>query len=108
MSERVSTCAPRMNPLIPVPMDEPSWYHRRVLRSLKKVFQSRWSGGVCVALLADEVSGEEGGGVLIEEAYRIEMLEVLGLNITLRFASVARRLGWEEESWVRRGVGEVV
>lgn len=43
MSERVSTCAPRMNPLTPVPMLDPNWYHLRVLRSLKNVFQSNFS-----------------------------------------------------------------
>jgi len=37
-------------------------------------------------------------------------VEVEGLNTTLRFAFVRgiRRLGWEEESVDRRGVGEVV
>jgi len=71
------------------------------------VFQSRWSG-VCVPVLEVESSGEEGGGVLIEEAYRTETFGVLDLNATLRFARAARRLGWDEESLVRRGVGEVV
>jgi len=30
------------------------------------------------------------------------------LNVTLRFARGTRRLVCEEESWVRRGVGELV
>jgi hypothetical protein len=64
------------------------------LRSLKKVFQSKWSD-VCV-LLAVEVSW--GGGVLIEDACRIEMAGVEGLNVTLRLARGTRRLGLEEES----------
>jgi hypothetical protein len=50
-------------------MEEPSWYHRRVLRSLKKVFQSKWAEGVCVAALV--LSVVEDGVVLIEDAYRI-------------------------------------
>lgn len=54
-----------------------------------------------------EASGEEGGGVLIDEAYRTEIVGAVDLNATLRFARGARRLGWEEESLVRRGVGEV-
>jgi hypothetical protein len=57
-------------------------------------------------LLAEEVSW--GGGVLIEEACRIEMTEAGGLKVTPRLARGTRRLGWEEESDVRRGVGEVV
>jgi hypothetical protein len=108
MSARVKAWAPRTKPPSPVPMEEPSWYHRLVLRSLKKVFQSRWSG-VCV--LAEDASCG-GGGVLIEEACRIEIIdvEVESLNTTLRFAFVrgTRRLGQEEESVDRRGVGEAV
>jgi hypothetical protein len=46
--------------------------------------------------------------VLIEEACRIGTIEVVGLNVTLRLARGTRRLGWEEESEDRRGVGEVV
>jgi hypothetical protein len=65
------------------------------LRSLKKVFQSKWSD-ICV-LLAWGVSWE-GGGVLIEDAVRIEMAEVEGLNVTLRLARGTRRLELEEES----------
>jgi hypothetical protein len=61
-------------------------------------------------VLWDEVSC--GGGVLIEEACRIGIIEVevVGLNMTLRFVLVrgTRRLGWEEESDVRRGGGDVV
>jgi hypothetical protein len=48
-------------------------------------------------LLAVEVSWE-GGGVLIEDACRIEMAEVEGLNVTLRLARGTRRLELEEES----------
>jgi hypothetical protein len=72
---------------------------------LKKVFQSRWSA-VCV--LAVEVSW--GGGVLIEDAWRMEIIDVEGLNTTLRFAFErgTRRLGWEEESVGRIEVGDVV
>jgi hypothetical protein len=72
---------------------------------LKKVFQSRWSA-VCVLVV--EVSW--GGGVLIEDAWRIEIIDVEGLNTTLRFAfeRCTRRLGWEEESVDRRELGDVV
>jgi hypothetical protein len=59
------------------------------------VFQSKWSD-VCV-LLAVEVSWD-GGGVLIEDACRIEMAEVEGLNVTLRLVRGTRRLELEEES----------
>jgi len=59
-------------------------------------------------VVLEELSGEEGGGVEIEDACRMEMIEVVGLNVTWRFANVTRRLGCEEESWVRRGVGAVV
>jgi hypothetical protein len=78
MSERVSTCAPRTKPLIPVPMLDPSWYHRRVLRSLKKVFQSRWSGTVFVFVFVD-VEGGSGEGELREEAERV-VIEAADLN----------------------------
>jgi hypothetical protein len=61
-----------------------------------------------VPVLEVEASGEEGGGVLIEEAYRTEIVGVLGLNVTLRFTRGTRRLGCEEESFVLRGAGEVV
>jgi len=59
-------------------------------------------------VLEVEASAEEGGGVLIEEAYRTEIVGVVDLNVTLRLARGTRRLGWEEESWDLRGVGEVV
>jgi len=109
MSERVRTWAPRMKPLMPVPIEEPSWYHRRVLRSLKKVFQSRWSGVVC-AVVEEEAVSWEGGGVLTEEAYlTIEIeLGVVDLKATFRFTSGTRLLWCCEESLVRRGTGDVV
>lgn len=46
--------------------------------------------------------------MLIEEACRIGMREVVGLKVTLRLARGTRRLGCEEESDVRRGFGDVV
>jgi len=67
-----------MKPLIPVPMLDPSWYHRRVLRSLKKVFQSRWSGTVFVFEFVD-VEGGSGEEELREEAERV-VIEVADLN----------------------------
>ncbi len=72
------------------------------------MFQSRWSEDVCVTVLEEVLSGDRGGGVLIEEAYRMETLGFEGLNVTLRFARGTRRLVCEEESWVRRGAGELV
>lgn len=55
-------------------MDEPSWYHRRVLRSLKNLFQSR-----------TEVEGaeEEDGEALVVDAGRANETWVLG-RCTLR------------------------
>lgn len=105
MSARVRAWAPRTNPPIPVPIEEPSWYHRRVLRSLKNVFQSRWSVGCGLVVVVSW-----GGGVLIEDACRVEIIDVEGLNTTLRLAFVrgTRRLGWEEDSVDRRWGGEVV
>lgn len=48
--------------------------------------------------------------MLIEDAWRMEVIDVEGLNTTLRFAfeSGTRRLGWEEESVGRIEVGDVV
>jgi len=104
MSERVSTCAPRTKPFIPVPMLEPSWYHRRVLRSLKKVFQSRWSGMEFVFEVGDVEEGGSGEGELREDAERV-VIEVADLNWTLRFGIWTRRRG-VVDSW--RGSGEDV
>jgi len=92
MSERVSAWAPPMKPPTPVKIEDPSWYHRRVLRSLKKVFQLRWSGIVA--------SAAEGEGEATVEAKRIEVGD---LNCTFRFGRDTRRLLREVVS-VRRGV----
>lgn len=92
MSERVSTCAPSTKPLIPVPMLEPSWYHLRVLRSLKKVFQSRWSGTEFVFVVGDVEEGGSGEGELREDAERV-VIKVVDLNWTLRFGICTRRRG---------------
>lgn len=72
------------------------------------MFQSRWSGGVWDAVLEVVLSGDVGGGVLIEDAYLLDTVGFEVLNVTLCFARGTRRLGYEEESWVRRGVGELV
>lgn len=83
-------------------MEDPSWYHRRVLRSLKKVFQSRCSGIVWAVVDSgeDDVEGEA-----VEEADLVVIEGVL--NNTLRFARGTRRRE-EEESEDRRGVEELV
>jgi len=36
----------------------------------------------------------------------MEIVEVVGLNVTC-VCERTRRLGWEEESWVRRGGGRL-
>jgi hypothetical protein len=74
-----------------VSIDDPIWYHRRVLRSLKKVFQFRWSGTTGEAV--------EGAEEVIVEVKRME-----GVNCTLRFGRGTRRLLLEIVSEVRRGV----
>jgi hypothetical protein len=81
-----------MKPLIPVPMLEPSWYHRRALRSLKKVFQSRWSGTEFVFVVVDVEEGGSGEEELIEDAERA-VTNVADLNWTLRFGICTRRRG---------------
>jgi hypothetical protein len=81
-----------MKPLIPVPMLEPSWYHRRDLRSLKKVFQSRWSGTEFVLVVVDVEEGGSGEEELIEDAERA-VTNVADLNWTLRFGICTRRRG---------------
>jgi hypothetical protein len=81
-----------MKPLIPVPMLEPSWYHRRALRSLKKVFQSRWSGTEFVFVVVDVEEGGSGEEELIEDAERA-VTNVADFNWTLRFGICTRRRG---------------
>ena len=73
-----------MNPLMPVPMEEPSWYHLRVLRSLKKVFQSRIS-----ELGAEGEDSCEDEELLSEEADRT--IGALLLKLICLFASGTRR-----------------
>jgi hypothetical protein len=62
-----------------VPIDDPNWYHLLVLRSLKKVFQSRWSGAG-----AEDVRGSEAAEELAVDAHRIADAG-LDLKRTLRF-----------------------
>ena len=95
-----------MKPLRPVAIEEPSWYQRRDLRSLKKVFQSRRSGkgeDVCEAVAWEDVTELE-----MEEAQRMAVLRLLDLNKTLRFERGTRRLGVEVGSRVRREGEDVV
>jgi hypothetical protein len=83
-------------------MEEPSWYHLRVLRSLKNVFQFRWADGCAVdveEVVEDVDEGEE------IDAYRTGC--EVGLKLILRFASVTRRLGADEVSFDRSVEGEV-
>jgi hypothetical protein len=84
-------------------MEDPSWYHRRVLRSLKKVFQSRCSAIVWAVVDSGE---EDDEGEAVEEADLVVIEGVL--NNTLRFTRGTRRRGGEEESEDRRGVEELV
>ena len=84
-----------MKPLIPVPMLDPSWYHRRVLRSLKKVFQSKWSGTVFVFVVVDVEDGGPGEGELRKDAERV-VIEVADLNWTFLFGICTRRRGVDD------------
>lgn len=78
-------CAPRTNPPKEVVIEDPSWYKRRVLRSLKNVFQSK-----CLLAVWD-VDLEE-GGLSVVEAWRI-VCEDGDLNMTFFFA---------DGTWIRR------
>jgi len=106
MSARLRTCAPRIKPLRPVPIEEPSWYQRRDLRSLKKVFQSRrsveWKAAWEVEGWGDVAALE------MEDAQRMLVLGLLDLNKTLRFETGTRRLGVEVFSCGRTEGEEVV
>lgn len=62
-----------MKALALLPIEEPSWYQRRFLRSLKKLFQSKCSGGVC-SVGAD---GEEDGEVVVAKEACLIVGEVM-------------------------------
>jgi len=87
-------------------MEEPSWYQRRVLRSLKKVFQSRSCVSVVLGLALACV---DGGEVVAVDACLVLLGEDF-LKETCRFRSGTRRvvLVGEEESDDRRGVAGAV
>jgi hypothetical protein len=54
MSETAKACAPPTMPSTEVPMEEPSWRRRRVLRRAKKSFHVSWPD----AAFVDEAVGE--------------------------------------------------
>ena len=63
----VMICVPTTNPAADVVTEDPSWYHRRDCRSLKKVFQLS-AGSVLVVDVDSEVGVEVEGEVLTFDA----------------------------------------